>query len=423
MTNAIAGETIRFLLISADEAMRDQVTEALRGRMGDFRLFWASQPELALTRVQDLLPHLVIVDDALDGASPSLLVKQLQAAAPASPVLFLVAQANLGQAGQVVLAGARAFLAKPFDGSALLANINEVLLQKGVVSGREAAPAAALGRILVLIAPKGGTGRTTTAINTAIALHQLSNRSVALIDADYSAPSVDVALNLRTDHDLSHLLPRLGQFDQELAGGILAQHASGLRVLVAPPPADLERPISVPQAQQMLAQFKRMFGWVVVDLGLPLDEVAFAFLDAADRILMTVLPEMTGLRNTRFMLEQLHSRGYASDKVRLVLNRASMQAAISRRDIEERLHVRIAHSVPDDQPLVSQSINRGVPVMMAQSRSAVAKSYRSLAQQVASDWGKSAAVQQPAAPAKVGIGGSALSWRLARRGQAADADS
>ena len=201
-----------------------------------------------------------------------------------------------------------------------------------------------MGRIITFVAPKGGTGRTSTAVNTAIALHQATKRSLVIVDADFAAPSVDVALNLRDDHDLTDLLPRLAQFDQELASGILAQHASGVRVLLAPPPAEHGTPISVPQVQQLLAQLKRMFGWVVVDLGLPLDEAGFAFLDAADRIVMTLLPEMTGLRNTRLMLNQFRGRGYAGDKVYLVINRASMPAGVSKQEIEKRLNVRIQHT-------------------------------------------------------------------------------
>ena len=149
--------------------------------------------------------------------------------------------------------------------------------------------------------------------------------------------------------------------------GILAQHTSGIRVLQAPPPAELGSPISVPQVQQLLAQLKRMYGWVVVDLGLPLDE-AGCLLDAADRIVVTLLPEMTGLRNIRLMLNQFRGRGYAGDKVYLVLNRATMPSAVAKGDIEKRLNVRIQHTIPDDQALASYSINRGVPYMFGKGR-------------------------------------------------------
>jgi pilus assembly protein CpaE len=416
VANFSPSDPLRLLLISEDEGLRDVITAALRGRLAYFRLFWVAQPELAVTRVLDLLPHLIFVDDALGGASPAQLVKQLVLSAPASPILVLVAESAVATARPAIVAGARSFVTKPINEADFASNLREILAQQGAAPLREdghAAQAAALGRIITFVAPKGGTGRTSTAVNFSIALQQASKRSLVVVDADFAAPSVDVALNLRDDHDLTDLLPRLAQFDQELAAGILAQHASGIRVLLAPPPADMDSPITVPQVQQLLAQLKRMYGWVVVDLGLPLDETAFAFLDAADRIVMTLLPEMTGLRNTRLMLNQFRGRGYAGDKVYLVLNRATMPSGVAKSDIEKRLNVRIAHSLPDDQALASYSINRGVPYMLGKGRSALAKAVRDLADHLIYDLAPPAQSSAKAIQAEAGRG--ALFGRFGKR--------
>jgi pilus assembly protein CpaE len=235
---------------------------------------------------------------------------------------------------------------------------------------------------VVFCAPKGGTGRTTLAINTALSVRIATSQPVALVDADFAAPALDVALNLHSERNVADLLPRLSRLDEDLISGVLAVHASGLHVLLAPPPADLSSPISLPQVQHILVLLRRMFPWVFVDLGLPLDETAFAFLDSADRIVLSVLPEMVGLRNTRLMLDQLHDQGYREDKVCLVLNRASMKGGISQRDIEERLRVQVNHRIPDDQPAATQSINRGVPLVANHQRGAVARAMRNLAQQL-----------------------------------------
>jgi pilus assembly protein CpaE len=47
--------------------------------------------------------------------------------------------------------------------------------------------------------------------------------------------------------------------------------------------------------------------------------------------------------------------------------------------------VRVYHTVPDDQPLVSLSINRGVPLVMSHSRSAVARAIQALALRFVAD--------------------------------------
>jgi pilus assembly protein CpaE len=369
---------MRVLLVSALESVRDEVGEALAGRAGDHRLYWVSQPDLAAVRGGDLLPHVLLVDDELGGSDPVKLVGLLAAQLPQAAILALVRPDDMSAARQAVLAGARAFITKPVNPEELTAALRQMLAGRAAPRAPEPGTAVS-GRILAFCAPKGGTGRTTLAINTSIALCRLSHDPVVLIDADYAAPALDVALNLDSSRSIVDLLPRLANLDADLVSGVLATHATGLRVLLAPPPADLSHPISLPQVQQVLAWLKRMFPWVVVDLGLPMDETAFAFLDGADRIMMSVLPEMVGLRNTRLMLDQLHARGYPDEKVWMVLNRATLRGGVPVRDIEERLRVHVRFQIPDDQPLATHSVNRGVPIVVSHEGSAVAKAVRKLA--------------------------------------------
>ena len=90
MANLIAGETLRVLLVSEREEVRDEVGEALAGRAGDHRLHWVSQPDLAATRAEDLLPHVLLVDDALGDTDPVKLIGQLAGRLPSSAILALV---------------------------------------------------------------------------------------------------------------------------------------------------------------------------------------------------------------------------------------------------------------------------------------------------------------------------------------------
>jgi len=376
--------TLRVLVVSASEGAQEEVRAQLAGWARPHRVYWVGQPDLA--PVQELLPQVILVDDDLAGASIVPLIRGLAARLPGAAVVALVDEEAIVGAREAVLAGASVFLIKPLQDDELVTTLEQVLLRpRRVPTEAEAAEEAAkktASRTVVFCAPKGGTGRTTLAINTAVSLHLKTKKPVVLVDADYSAPALDVALNLHGERTVAELLPRLSRLDEDLVGGVLASHASGLQVLLAPPPADLTHPISLPQVQDILVVLRRMFPWVVVDLGLPLHEMAFAFLDEADRIVMTVLPEMVGLRNTRLMLEQLSARGYAEDKVWLVLNRATMRGGVSGGDIEERLRVPVAHRVPDDQPLATHSINRGVPLVLSHSQSAVARSVGELADQL-----------------------------------------
>ena len=237
MANLIAGETTRILLVSTAEEMRDEVGEALTGRAGDYRLYWVSQAELAAGRAADLLPHIILVDDALGGTSPSTLVGQLGARLPGAAILALLDPEALGEAREAVLAGARAFVIKPLHPDEFVATLRQVVGARRHPPPTGAAGATVNGRIIVFCAPKGGTGRTTMAINTAVSLRKATRMPVVLVDADYAAPALDVALNLQGERNITELLPRMSQLDKDLVAGVLAEHVSGIHVLLAPPPA------------------------------------------------------------------------------------------------------------------------------------------------------------------------------------------
>ena len=393
----------RILLVSVREDAVSELDSALssKGIKGQFD--WVSQSVLVLGRAQDMAPDFVLIDDKLDGTSVIPLIKLLAARMPGVAVLMLVEQDGLASASQAVLAGARGFLVKPLDPDEVVSALQQLLEQRQELSSESGPARPADGRLVVCWAAKGGTGRTTLAINTAISLHMATNEPVVLVDADYAAPALDVALNLNAERNIVDLVPRLSRVDEELVSGIVATHASGVQVLLAPP-GGLSSPISSPQIQQILAQLKRMYSWVVVDLGLPADETAFAFLDGADRIVLSVLPEMVGLRNTRLMLDYLREQGYPEDKLWLVENRSTLKGGVTTSDIEGRLHLKIQFFIPDDQALATHSVNLGVPVVMSYPRSPLARAFRAFAQRLAEDLSTGTkGLAQPAMPSRGGL--------------------
>jgi len=385
-TEHFQGQLLEILIITTDETLPEKVERILTaGLSRPFRLDWVAAPHLAYTRAQDLLPQVILVDEALGDTDPIPVIRRLASSVSTAAILFLVDRRHAEEASQAVLVGARSFITKPIESDQLLVTIHQVLAWQRIPPVAPETVEGVNGRVVVFCAPKGGTGRTMLAANTAIALHQIDSRPVVLVDADYAAPALDVSLNLDPVRNVTDLLPRLSRLDAVLIDSVLSRHASGLKVLLAPPPADLAAPLTLPQVQHILVMLKRMFPWVIVDLGLPMDETAFAYLDAADRIIMTVLPEMIGLRNTRLMLDYFADEGYPPDKIWLVLNRATIRGGVSEQDIIERLGVPIDFRVPDDQPLVTHTVNQGVPLMLTHRRSAVARAIRRIAKRLSEE--------------------------------------
>ena len=381
-TGGIGGTTR--LLVVARETRREEIETALRNWGGDLRVFWVAEADLAPARAQDVVPHAILVDDAPGPGDAVALIRQLVARVPGAAILALVDEEAMDRARQAVLAGARGFVTRPLRAEDLLATLRQALAAQRQVPVGSTPPEEERGRghVLVFCSPKGGSGRTTLVLNTAVSLHKTTQQPVVLVDADYAAPALDVALNLHSERNLADLLPRAARLDEDLLSGVLATHASGVKVLLAPPPGDLAAPVTPAQMQTILTLLRRMFRWVLVDLGVGLDDLALSFIESADRAIVSVLPELVGLRNAALLLEELRAHGMPTEHIWVVLNRATMRGGIGKGDIEKRLRLPVKYSVPDDQPLATYSINRGVPLVLSHRQSALARAIGQLATQL-----------------------------------------
>ena len=107
-------------------------------------------------------------------------------------------------------------------------------LQKAVA--RKVSPVdtvEASGKVICVLGPKGGIGKTITSCNLAIAL-TMRNKRVALVDLDLQFGDVALSLGLTPDTTIYDLAVSGGELDAEKLDAFLMRHPSGLRVLAAP---------------------------------------------------------------------------------------------------------------------------------------------------------------------------------------------
>ena len=164
----------------------------------------------------------------------------------------------------------------------------------------------------------------------------------------------------------------------------MAPHASGVRVLLAP--TDIERADAIPPQgmSRLLSQLRTMFEWTVVDTWPLLTESSLEVLEAADRVILPVVPDITCLRDTKQFLDLIDSLNYSLNKFDVVFNRSD-EGGLDRRVIEEGLKRKIMAEIPQDDPLVSHSLNRGIPLVTSHKRSAFSRAVMQLAESIATE--------------------------------------
>lgn len=230
-----------------------------------------------------------------------------------------------------------------------------------------------LGKVLAVFSPKGGVGRTTIAVNLALAIAQLSDRRVVLVDGNLTFGDVAVMLNLPLTRTISDLVPYANRLDEDLLDTILATHPSGLRVLLAPPKPELADLVTPEHMSLILARLRELFDYVVVDTMITLNDVTLAILDAADKVLVVTTPEIPAIKNVRTFLDTAAALGYPPDKIELILNRADASPGIDVGEIEATLGRRFAGRINSGGLRVVEAANRGTPVVVADPGGEVAQ--------------------------------------------------
>jgi pilus assembly protein CpaE len=239
------------------------------------------------------------------------------------------------------------------------------------------------GSLVCVLGPKGGIGKTVTSTNLGVALADAGHRTV-VVDLDLQFGDAGLALGLQPERTIYDLATSGGALDAEKVDGYLAEHGSGLRVLLAPVRPDQAQSISVEFLKELYATLTAAFDFVVVDTPPGFSPEVIATIDASSSICMIGMLDAPSLKNTKIGLETLGLMGYRLDRVRVVLNRADTSVGISHADV-----VAILGRAPDvlipSQRDVVRWLNAGEPIVLASKRSEPAKAFRALADLAAAD--------------------------------------
>ncbi len=101
--------------------------------------------------------------------------------------------------------------------------------------------------MITVLGPKGGTGKTVTSSNLAVAL-ALEDRSSVLVDLDLQFGDVGLALGLEPTKTIYDLATSGGTLDGDKVESFLAHHPSGARALLAPLRPDQAAAITTPSS-------------------------------------------------------------------------------------------------------------------------------------------------------------------------------
>lgn len=233
------------------------------------------------------------------------------------------------------------------------------------------------GTVVTAFSSKGGCGKTTIAINVAVALAQLK-RSVVLVDLDLQFGDVGITLGLSSRPNVADAIPMLGDLDPAAVRSLVQHHDSGVDCLLAPiSPAEVEG-IPAQLVTELIEILRTMYDYVVIDSPPAFSDTILAALDLSDTYILATTPDIPALKNLRITLDTFDELGYPRSAWQVVLNRGDVKNGLELSDIEDALGSNIHLVIPQSSD-VSKTANRGVPIVTAEPNHPVSRALVQLA--------------------------------------------
>ena len=247
-------------------------------------------------------------------------------------------------------------------------------------------PVAETARVIAVTSGKGGVGKSSIALNLAIAFSRFGDR-VCLIDGNPGLSNIDVLCGINGYWNLSHVASGTrGIKDVVMAGPEGISIVSGAGCLAERRDEDRDARLDV---IRQTSQLEEEHDYLVIDNGCGTSPAVKRFVGAADVALVVTTPEPTSIadayatikgvsvsppRNLMVLVNQSESTGQAT----AIIDRM-------RRTANLFLHTEIENAghVPHDRQLI-QSVSRRVPLMIDSPRSPSAEAIEQLARRVKS---------------------------------------
>ena len=237
----------------------------------------------------------------------------------------------------------------------------------------EIGSAAPSGRVITLIAPKGGSGKTALATNLALAL-SYSDENVALVDLDLQFGDVAGAMGLHPENTIADLDGAPDHFAAATLKVLLTAKSNSLFVLCAPDsPAEGEE-VSERAIERAVRLLADEFEFVVIDTSAGLHESTLTAIELSTDLVFVCDLSAAAVRGTRKVIDALDRLGIDQQRRHFVLNRADSKVGIDVAEAAAVVGLPVAAAIPSARA-VPLSMNLGVPVVESSPRSPVGKSF------------------------------------------------
>jgi Flp pilus assembly CpaE family ATPase len=236
---------------------------------------------------------------------------------------------------------------------------------------------------IAVVAPKGGQGKSTIAVNLAASLASIAPNSVVLVDGDLQFGDISIALALDPTHSIvDAVAPEAA--DELVLKTTLTHHPGGFFVVASAPSPELGDAVEPHAVGKLIERLRGFFKYVVVDTTPGLGEHTLHTLEHVTDAVFVTNMAVASLRALRAELSMLTTLGLLPANRHIVLNFSDRMAGLTAKDAAAIIGAPIDAEIPRS-PAVVLAANRGNPLIHDDPRDPAAKAFAPILARIARD--------------------------------------
>lgn len=263
-------------------------------------------------------------------------------------------------------------------------NILDTVRRAGALCAERAGGAkeksAAGSRVISVFSPRGGTGKTTVAVNVAYAM-AAAHRKCAIVDLSLDNACVTLFLDIQAKDTVAELSQERSALTMEAVRTYMVQHFSGLSVLAGPNSPEDGEFVQARSIEAAIAVMRPFFDDIVIDLPANFSENTLTAIENSDTVLMLLEPDIASVKAAHTAMTILNSLRMG-EKAVFVYNKCAKGTFLSEKDVKKALGRDPDYTLPADQATADKCQCIGKPIVAEAPRSALARALRALAKGV-----------------------------------------
>ena len=317
-------------------------------------------------------PNLIIMET---DAEPRNLLGELAPLAevcdPSTRVVLVGRYNDISLYRELIRNGISEYLVGPVQMSDMLASISAIFVDP------DAEP---LGKSIAFIGAKGGVGSSTIAHNCAFGISSLFSTETILADLDLPFGTANIDFDQDPAQGIAEAVFAPERLDEVFLDRLLTKCSEHLSLLAAPSLLDRAYDYNGTAFQPVVEILQRSAPVAVLDLPHSWSEWTRSVLADVDEVVISAVPDLANLRNTKNMLDALRKLRPNDHPPHLVLNQVGMpkRPEIAPSDFFEALEMEAVAILPFDVQLFGNAANSGRMVSEIDAKSPAAETFSQL---------------------------------------------